>query len=722
MKYLHPFVFIMLLGHYFFTNAQSTQKWFFDDFNDNQNGWEVSKNDAIEYKIENGHYVLNNKNTQHNIYWMFKNIYMNPTKDFTVETRFKLSNTLNDGNAGFFLTDRNGKMNFFCINSSSQAFWVGYTNNGKWGSYTATETGNTNSGWQKTNALKEKGEYNTLKIERKGTSLSFFLNNNKVLTLPSSDFCNDLRKHIGFVIETAAEMQIDYIMFDQDNWKDVIEPNAKPIVAQNMGPEINTYADEVNSVVTADMKTIFFTRLHSQDNYEGVDLKNNENDGDIYYSKYIDGKWTKAKRLEFGISNKNNNSLASVSPDGNSVLLFGNYDQKSNSSNVQGGLAISYRTKDGWSYPENLNIKNYYSNTPIINFFMNDDGQTLILCIERKDSKGQADFYVSFKEKDNSWTEPKKMEGKMNTALTDFSPFIAADGKTMYFASWELPGYGEADMFITKRLDDSWTKWSDPVNMGPAINNDGFNAYYKISTDAKLVYFSSTKNSLGYSDLFMSPLPEALKPDPVNQIKGKVLDAKTQKPLGATIRYENIATAQKTGETRSNPQNGEFTILLPYGKVYGFHAAADGYIAVNDHLDLSIAGNYAEMERIIYLVPIEIGQVVSLNNVFFKQGLDQLLPNSYPELDRLVEILKANPGLEIELHGHTDNQGDAKLNIALSEQRATAVQKYLESHGVLAKNISGKGFGGTKPIAPNDKEDNRKKNRRVEFVIIKNKL
>ncbi len=703
----------------FSTFAQTNKTWFREDFNNNTNQWTVSKSPAMDFEIKDGHYVLNKHEAGGNLYWMFKNIYMNPVKDFVFETRIKLLNVRSPGNVGFFITDRSGKKNFFCLNASHANFWVGYNDQQAWGSYTTSAPG-ANNGWQPTNELKPEGEYNTLKLQRKGNTLTFFINNHNVLTLPSSQFCSDIRKYIGFVTEAQAEAYIDYVLFEQDNWKDVADPDAQPLAATRMSTAINTYGDELNAVLTADQKTLFFTRLHVKENYEGISFDADHDDGDIYSADYVDGKWTTAKRLEYGISNKSNNAIASVSPDGNSLLLFGRYDKASNSTDIKGGVSVTHRTKNGWTYPEELKIKNYYSKSRVVNFYMVDNWQTLILCIEREDSKGFADFYVSFKQRDESWSEPRKMEGKMNTANTDFSPFLAADGKTLYFASWDLPGYGETDMFMTKRLDDSWTKWSDPVNMGPAINNDYFNAYYKISTDGKVLYYSSEKNSLGYCDIFMSELPKTLQPEPVNLIKGKVLNAKTQQPVAAQIRYENIDNGERMGESFSNPDNGAFSIVLPYGKHYGFHAEAPGYIAINDHLDLSSIDQYTELEKTIYMVPIEVGQVIHLNNVFFKQSLDQLLPISYPELDRLSTILKENPKLEIEIRGHTDNQGDPKLNQLLSEQRVAAVKKYLVEKGIAEKRMIGKGFGGSQPKAPNDKEENRKKNRRVEFVIIKN--
>jgi outer membrane protein OmpA-like peptidoglycan-associated protein len=159
--------------------------------------------------------------------------------------------------------------------------------------------------------------------------------------------------------------------------------------------------------------------------------------------------------------------------------------------------------------------------------------------------------------------------------------------------------------------------------------------------------------------------------------------------------------------------------VLPVGKHYGYYAKANGYIAVHENLDIPETSVYTEFQKDLYLVPIEVGQKISMNNVFFEQSKPILLSSSYPELDRMVEILKFNPKLEIRIDGHTDNQGDAGKNMELSQQRVEVVKEYLVKKGITSKRVTTKAFGGTKPIASNAKEETRKLNRRVEFTITK---
>ena len=694
-----------------------TKVWFKEDFNDNSKNWNLVKTKIAGLEIKEGQlYVSNGPNY---VYSNEVNLYMDFNKDFTAEAKFQVNSQAPNNHSGIYITDKSGKKNYFTINVNSQTYWVGAIENGMQNNLGKTDPGQ-NAGWQKSALIKPVGESNVITISRKRAQIFFLINGQQVYSLSNKDFCADIRKYIGFTNFSEARVAVDYIQFDQDNWKNVIAQNEKPLAAVSLGAAINTPAEEINPVLTSDGKTLYFTRMHYKNNYEGIILGDARGDGDIYYSEFVNGEWTFAKHLAFGISNHDHNMLASVSPDGNSLLLFGTYNEKDKTTNATGGVSMTTRTKDGWTYPKPLQIKNFYTQSGKVNYYLASDWKTLILSIERKDSKGGADLYVSFKQKDDSWSEPKHTGPKINTANTEFAPFLAADGKTLYFASWDLPGYGEADMFMTKRLDDSWTNWSDPVNLGPAINNDGFNAYYKISADGKKVYFSSTLNALGeyFCDIYMADLPADLQPDPSVLVKGKVLDGVTRQPLNAKVIFKITDEDKSVVETSTDSLGTTgFTVALPSGKKYTYYALKEGYLPLDEELNLSAVNEHIEMSKDIMMTPIAVGQIAKLNNVFFKQGQAQLLVNSYPELDRLVEILKSNPTVKIELQGHTDNQGDQKLNQTLSEQRVNLVKKYLVGKGIKEDRITGKGFGGLKPLVNNDTEDNRKKNRRVEFVI-----
>ncbi len=197
------------------------------------------------------------------------------------------------------------------------------------------------------------------------------------------------------------------------------------------------------------------------------------------------------------------------------------------------------------------------------------------------------------------------------------------------------------------------------------------------------------------------------------------MNSKTNLPLAASIHFENLETGAEVGEARSDPKTGAYQIILPYGSNYGVRALASGYYSVNENLELKASDTYNEVSKDLMLVPIEIGEKGILNNVFFTAGTFTLKPESFPELDRFVSVLKENPSIFIQLEGHTDNFGDAQVLQKLSENRVEAVKQYLVSHGIDAKRITGQGYGASKPVSTGTTEEDRKKNRRVEFNILK---
>jgi outer membrane protein OmpA-like peptidoglycan-associated protein len=274
-------------------------------------------------------------------------------------------------------------------------------------------------------------------------------------------------------------------------------------------------------------------------------------------------------------------------------------------------------------------------------------------------------------------------------------------------------------MYMTKRQDDSWQKWSEPQNLGPDFNTKDWDAYYTIPASGDYAYFVSNKNSIGALDIFRAKLPQSLKPEPVVLVSGKVYDSKTNKPLAADIHYEILPGGKEVGIARTNPADGSYKITLPAGSLYGFRAEVKGYIPIEENLDVKKIDDYKEIQRDLKMVPFEVGQTVRLNNIFFDFNKSVLHTESNAELDRLVQMLKQSKEVSVEIAGHTDNVGSDAANKKLSESRANAVKAYLVSKGVVASRLKVAGYGSTKPLATNDTEDGRQQNRRVEFTILK---
>ena len=508
--------------------------------------------------------------------------------------------------------------------------------------------------------------------------------------------------------------QIDAVgISDQQEFYDIKINHAQDTLQsqpENLGPNINSEYVELVPVISADDNILYFVRVNHPGN---IGRAKNQ---DIWYSvKGADGKFGLAQNMGFPINNAANNFIITAMPDGNTLILGNKYTLE---GNVTSGISKTEKRGDEWSFPDSLQIEDFYNFNVAGSYAMSPSGKVLLMSLEREDSRGLQDLYVSFLTSSGTWSRPKNLGSTVNTAAAEITPFIASDEETLYFSTSGKPGYGLQDMFVTKRLDDTWEKWSEPLNLGARLNSSNWDAYYTVPASGKYAYFVSANNSFGSEDIFRIKLPESVKPKSVVLIKGKVFDAKTNKPIEAKIIYETLSEGEEAGVARSNPESGEYSIVLPEGDKYGFLAEKEGYIAINENIDLTALEEYQEIEKDLYLVPIEKGQTITLNNIFFNFSEYELLPDSRSELNRIVKFMKQNPEIEIQITGHTDNIGSDVENNELSKLRAQSVADYLTQQGIEMSRLKVRGMGKSKPIATNKTEEGRRKNRRVEFSIM----
>ena len=485
---------------------------------------------------------------------------------------------------------------------------------------------------------------------------------------------------------------------------------------ENLGPNINSEHSEILPVITPDGKTLFFKRhIVDEDGYHQ----------EQWFSELDEnGNWKPAMKLEnpFGDDLKSF-TINSITPDGNKILV----NQFAQGNKSRTGLFLYYKTINGWGNPEKLQIDNfnkYIDNTCWANFYLSNSGTVLLMSLSASADCGvkMSSVYISFLKKGNEFTEPVKLGPPVNKDPVEEGnsiPFLASDEKTLYFASDRPGGFGSSDIYMSRRLDSTWLNWSEPENMGQAINSEGWDAYYTISAKGDYAYVVSGYNSYGASDIYRIQLPGNLRPQPVVLITGRVLNADTKEPINAEITYYIISNGLEAGIARTNPENKFYKIVLPYGRQYSFVANAEGFYSISNYIDLSVTQEYREMNIDIEVKPIKVGESVRLNNIFFDFNKSTLRPESFPELDRVVKMLNDNPTMVIELGGHTDNIGSAEYNYKLSDERANSVLEYILLKGIAAIRLSARGYGKDKPVATNDTDEGRQLNRRVEFTILK---
>ncbi len=494
---------------------------------------------------------------------------------------------------------------------------------------------------------------------------------------------------------------------------------------------VNSKYDEQSPIISPDGKVLYWTVSNHPDNIGGKkDL------GDIWYSVWTGEEWSLPIHGGKNINDAGYNGVAGFSNDGQRMFLLSHYTANGAPAGSQ-GIAMSLRSSDGWAPPENINIPYFLNRSSAMQGYLSTALEAFVFSADSYSTAGAEDLYVSLLTA-GRWSEPKNLGKKINTTFQEMSPSLSADGKYLFFASNGRKGYGSFDIYFSERLDDTWTNWSEPVNMGANINSEGRELYYRTYPGQKFVLFTSTINSDGYGDVkFYRPpenLPDSLiqqRPDTIVkmieikrekpiagdekifQVFGRVTNGKTGAPLTATLTFHSDSLYQSVAAP-----DGRYRIRIPSVHEYTIRVEASGFLGNFEKLDVRTY-EMKSLEMNFKLQPIEIGATVNLKSVLFQQSTYNLLPESYDELDLVVSFLKANPKVEIQLSGHTDNRGQADHNLRLSQKRVERVKGYLVSKGVNGKRITGKGLGGSKPIADNNSEETRRLNRRVEFTILK---
>lgn len=541
----------------------------------------------------------------------------------------------------------------------------------------------------------------------------------------------------------AVRVVLDCSVSDGYNAIDAIGISASNIpinVLLNLAPGVNSAVDaeklstNVNSdyvehspIISPDGKKLYFSRQFHPDNVGGV------NDAEDIWVSELDeetGEWLPARNVGPPLNTKGPNFISSISMvDGKEVLILGNrYGKK---GRMYTGVSMATKEGDSFSDPVSIEIENEYNYSPNADFFLAPGGKAMIMSAERDDTYGARDLYVSFKKNDGTWTEPKNLGDDINTLGEDESPFMADDGKTLYFSSDGYTGYGGADIYVSFKLDDTWKRWSEPENLGPGINKEGNDEYFSIPSTGQNLYFTRGEKgedtdifSFKVEDLFVdqvSPLVSSVEhlmdSEVIVTVSGTVLDAKTEKPVdGATVLIERLPDGLDIGHAATDA-TGTFKFTVQGGWQYGLVGEAEGYISETERLDFVELKKSDSVEKFIRIFPIQKGETIELKNIFFDFNKWDLKTASYPELNRVLDYLKDGTIDKILISGHTDSVGDPNYNMNLSGKRAKSVMDYFIKNGISRDRLSFKAFGESQPKVPNDTPENRQKNRRVEFQI-----
>lgn len=473
---------------------------------------------------------------------------------------------------------------------------------------------------------------------------------------------------------------------------------------------INSMADDFTPQISASGDILYFTS-ERQGGFDVIkDSASMNNYGqDIYLSILRNELWSEPAAMPEPINSMNDDFGASFSGDGQTMVYVrcGEEDGVGNCD-----LYISTLKGRRWGEPKNMgNVVNSegWDSQPTLS----SDGTRIIFASTREGGYGSIDLYMTEKT-EMGWGVPQNLGSRVNSPYRDSSPYLAPDGKTLYYASDGHPGFGGQDVFYSF-FDNG--RWSTPLNVGAPVNSKGDDKNFT-TTALGNAYFASSRLDENNYDIFQVDLPDFLKPKPSLVLEGFVTNAKTSDPIEAVVLVEDIDNGEVLAINKSNGNTGEYVVVLPVGRNYSVSASKDGYFFYSQSFALPKDTTYLEMTKDILLEPITKGTKVVLNNIFFESGRAELKPISYVELNKAVDLMRQNGTMVIEIGGHTDNVGSEQLNLKLSQSRAEAVKSYLELAGIEGSRLQAKGYGESMPLQDNGTKEGRTANRRTEFVIV----
>lgn len=369
---------------------------------------------------------------------------------------------------------------------------------------------------------------------------------------------------------------------------------------ENLGTAVNSKYSEIRPTISADGKSLYYV---VEGNPANTMYKKDKQAQDIWCSELdANGTWSQAKHLPSPLNTSTDNAVFSVSPDGNRILIRGAYD---NGKYIGRGISECQKTATGWSAPQQIKVKGYsiLSVDAYSGVMLSNDGKTMLLYFSEEKNSLLNDLYYSHLEENGEWTVPHKISD--NVSMDDYdeiSPFLASDNTTLYFSSDRPGGKGSYDIWKTKRLDESWEKWSTPVNMGDSVNTKGWEAYFTIDAKGEYGYLASADAANGHTDIGRVKLGESQKPESVVLVYGNIFNSATKQPMSASLAYDLIPSENNAGIAVSN-EAGKYKLTLPYGNKYGIRASADNFFSLIDTIDLTVFNPYKEIHRDLYLTP-----------------------------------------------------------------------------------------------------------------------
>ncbi|MEL7341499.1 MAG: OmpA family protein, partial [Bacteroidota bacterium] len=385
---------------------------------------------------------------------------------------------------------------------------------------------------------------------------------------------------------------------------------------------------------------------------------------DFYFSEFANGEWSPAQNLGLPINTAGNEGSAAITQDGRTI-----YFTACNREDGQGScdLYVSYREGDNWSEAQNLGPRvnsEGWESQPCLS----PDGKRLYFASSRSGGMGGRDIWYVERIDDQYWSLPVNLGSPVNTAGNEYSPFIHADGKSLYFSSNYHPGFGSQDLFVSYAQPND--KWADPINLGYPLNTKADESNIFVSANGRKGFINSYREGgLGESDLYEFVLDERVRPQIATFLRGVTIDSLTRAPVQARLRLVDVETGDTLRDMRTGRSDGRFLMSLPLDREYAAFVSAPGYLFVSQNFYLKDLAEETYFDIVIPMLKVKKGVSVVLKNIFFESNKYTLKETSEAELAFLVDFLRQNPDLRIEISGHTDDIGSDEANQSLSQRR-----------------------------------------------------
>ena len=468
-----------------------------------------------------------------------------------------------------------------------------------------------------------------------------------------------------------------------------------------------------------------YTRALPDDKIDRVYHTDKEKEVFTMSVKKPDGTFDGGVPMPYPFNQNDNEGGATLTIDNKLLYYAQSHPEGATPSNTD----IYFTSSIGGDWDEikkvpGINHPVYWDSQPTVS----SDGNTIIFVSDRPGGFGKLDLYITTKDSaTKTWGVPKNLGPRINTAESEKTPFLHSDSETLYFSSNGLFGYGGYDIFFARK-DDKGT-WKVPENIGAPINGEGDDLGFFVSTDGKFGYFCSwdegkvSGKGIGKYDIYQFELYKEARPEAVVIIKGEIKKEHDEPLTNFKVEVKNMKTHEKTlavmdsttGEYSAAinmKRNGHEDVVITANA--DEHAFTSQVVKITDSTSFKNPPKPEAME----IKKADKGVSIVLNNIYYATGAEDLYPQSYIILDEFAEFLKNHPTMKIEIQGHTDNVGNASENLKLSQHRANKVVTYLVEKGINKENITGRGYGSSKPVAENSSVEGRSKNRRTEFLIV----